>query len=128
MHKFVIMIEPLDDWDAFEANWPEFLHQVEAMPGLRREATSRVARFLYGSCPCVQMHELFFDSLEDAEQAMASPEGRAAGRLLQAMTGGRMSLFFTEYQEDDLENIRRYRVDGGPRESDPDESGDRNRV
>jgi hypothetical protein len=40
---------------------------------------------------------------------MSSPDGQAAGGLLQQMTGGRMSLFIADHKEDDLENIRRYR-------------------
>jgi uncharacterized protein (TIGR02118 family) len=109
MHKVVILIEPVSDPHAFESAWPEFLHQVEAMPHLRREATSRVESFLFGRVEYAQMHELFFDSLEEAQQALASPAGRNAGRLLQTMTQGRMALFFAEHREDDLENIRKYR-------------------
>lgn len=108
MHKLVIMIEPLDDWQAFEEGWPQFLHLVERMPGLRREATSRVEAFLYGRGAYAMVHELFFDALPAAQQAMASPEGREAGRLLQEMTGGRMALFFAEHKEDELENIQRH--------------------
>lgn len=109
MHKLVILIESVPDWENFEDNWPEFLHQVEEMPGLRREATSRVEDFLYGQVPYVQVHELFFDSLVEAQQAMASPSGRNAGRLLQEMTAGRMTLFIAEHKEDDLDNIRKFK-------------------
>jgi uncharacterized protein (TIGR02118 family) len=109
MHKLVILIRDLEDWNAFEAGWPGFLHSAEEMPGLRREAISRVERLLYGDSVYGRMYELFFDSLQDAEQALASPQGQAAGRLLQQLTGGRMVLFFAEHNEDDLENIRRYK-------------------
>ena len=108
MHKLVILIRDLDDWNAFEAEWPRFLHNAEGMPGLRREAISHVERLLYGDSVYGRMYELFFDSLQDAEQALASPQGQAAGRLLQQLTAGRMVLFFAEHKEDDLENIRRY--------------------
>ena len=108
MHKLVILIEPLEDWDAFEETWPAFLHLVETMPALRREAISRVERFLYGEIPYAQMHELYFDSLQSAQEAMASEQGRAAGKLLQVMTGGRMTLFFADHKEDDLEHIQQY--------------------
>ena len=108
MHKLVILIEQVEDRQAFEERWPEFLHQVEAMPGLRREVTSRVEERLYGARAYQQVHELFFDSLEAAREAMASVPGRAAGRILQSMTGGRMALFFADHFEDELENIRKY--------------------
>jgi uncharacterized protein (TIGR02118 family) len=113
MVKLVIMIEPLENWDAFEASWPRFLHLVESMPGLRREATSRVDSILYGSLQVGMVHELFFDSLETAKQAMASVEGRAAGTLLQGMTRGQVTLFLADHKEDDLANISKYRSQKG---------------
>jgi len=107
MHKLVILIEPLEDWNDFEESWPEFLHKVEEMPGLLREATSKIDQALYGKS-YAQVHELFFATLQDAQAAMASSDGRAAGRLLQQMTKGKMTLFIAEYKEDDLENIKKF--------------------
>jgi len=107
MHKLVILIDTPEDWSAFEAGWPEFLHQAELMPGLRREATSQVDSILYGQSAVAWVHELFFDSPEDAYQALGSPPGREAGKVLQRITGGRMVLFFADHKEDELENIRR---------------------
>lgn len=111
MNKLVILIEPPDDWEVFDEAWPQFLHHAEGMPGLRREATSRVDTFLYGDRPYALMHELFFDSLDVAQQAMASLEGRQAGRVLQELSRGRLVLFFADHKEDDLENIRKKKVD-----------------
>lgn len=113
MHKLVILIEPLPDWSLFEETWPQFLHHVEAMPGLQREATSRVEVNLFGRS-YTQMHELYFDSLPAAQTALSSAEGRAAGRLLQSMTGGRLVLFLADYKEDDLENIRKFQPAAHP--------------
>ncbi len=78
MHKLVIWIEPLVEWSRFEAEWPEFLRLAEALPGLRREATSRVEHFLYGEARCRWLHELFFDTLAEAESALASPQGEVS--------------------------------------------------
>ena len=111
MHKLVILVKELHDWESFEAEWPRFLHLAEGMPGLRREAISRVDRFLYGDSAYLRMHELFFDTLEDAEGALTSSQGKAAGVLLQQMTAGRVVLFFADHKEDDLENIQRYKQD-----------------
>jgi hypothetical protein len=108
MHKLVILIESSSQWSDSEDLWPQFLHLVEGMPALRYEATSRVEQWLFGERKFVQAHELFFDTLTDIEQAMISPQGREAGRLLQQMTGGHVTLFFAEHKEDDLENIRQY--------------------
>ncbi len=110
MHKLMILIEQQEDWQVFESGWPEFLHLVETMPGLQREATSRIDRFLYGDCRVGQVHELFFNTLADAEKALASPQGQAAGKLIQNMTGGRMILFLADHKEDDLTHILAYKT------------------
>jgi len=112
MYKLVILVEPQDNWDHFEERWPEFLHLVEALPGLEREATSRVDVFLYGNKPYVFMHELFFASRAEAEQALSSPNGQAAGVLLQQISHGKMSLFFADHRADDLANIRSHMPPG----------------
>jgi len=110
MHKLVILIEQLADMQKFEQLWPEFLHQVEAMPGLRREATSRVEAFLYGNVRFNQVHELFFDTFQEAQLAMSSMQGREAGKLLQQITQGRMVLFIADTREDDLDHILQYQT------------------
>jgi uncharacterized protein (TIGR02118 family) len=108
MHKLVILIEQLENDAQFDEMWPEFLHISERMPGLKKEATSRVESILYGNYQPTFMHEIFFDSLNDLHEAMSSPEGRIAGELLQRMTNGRMSLFIVDHKEDDIGNIRGY--------------------
>jgi len=110
MHKLVILIEALDDWNAFEEAWPRFLHLIESVPGLQRETTSQVEVVLYGHKAFALMHELYFDSLEAARAALASPAGREAGKLLQEISRGRMTLFFADHKEDDLANIRKHRA------------------
>jgi uncharacterized protein (TIGR02118 family) len=108
MYKLVILIEPLDDASAFETGWPDFLHHSERMPDLRREATSRVDAVIFGAPPVAFMHELFFDSQASAQRAMSSQHGREAGKVLQQITQGKMTLFFADHKEDEMENIRRY--------------------
>ena len=109
MHKLVIMIHASENWQENEKEWPKFLHLVEDMPGLCREATSRIERFLYGEAQVVHMHELFFETQAEAEDAMASAQGRSAGALLQRMSDGHMTLFIADHKEDDLVNIRKYK-------------------
>ena len=109
MHKLMILIEALEDWTLFDDSWPQFLHHAEEMPGLRREVTSRVDSVLYGKGGYVIIHELFFDSLASAQEAMSSTPGREAGKILQGITGGRMILMFADHKEDDIENIRKYK-------------------
>jgi uncharacterized protein (TIGR02118 family) len=108
MHKLVILIEDSEGQADFDEAWPQFLHLSERMPGLAREATSRIEQVLYGRYHPVLMHELFFESFAALQQAMTSPEGRAAGELLQTMTGGKLTLLLAEHKEDDLDHIRSF--------------------
>lgn len=113
MHKLVILVDLPPEAAAFEEAWPQFLHHSERMPGLLREATSHVEYVLYGEYQPALMHELFFDSIEAVHQAMSSPEGRAAGEVLQRMSGGRLTLLIADHMEDDLENIRKHQDSTG---------------
>lgn len=108
MYKLVILIEPQTDIQAFEQVWPKFLKRAEKMPGLIRESTSHIDRLLHGKYHVLMMHELYFESLEAATEAMASPEGRVAGELLQIITAGGVTLLFAEHKEDELKNIMQY--------------------
>lgn len=111
MHKLVILIEPPADHFAFDEGWPSFLHLAEAMPGLVSEATARVSSTLYGDYNVSTIHELFFDTSEDLQRAMTSPQGKAAGRVLQQITGGRMTLLVAEHREDSIENLRKFKAE-----------------
>ncbi|NMC14534.1 MAG: EthD family reductase [Chloroflexi bacterium] len=105
MHKLVIVIEQMNDSSAFDEAWPGFLHLAESMPGLLRETFSRVDAILFGKTLPGLIFELYFDSPESARAAMASPAGREAGRLLQQITGGRVSLFLADHKENTPGNI-----------------------
>jgi len=120
MHKLVILIETPEDSLAFDQAWPQFLRVAESMPALRRETTSRVHGTLYGAADYAYQHELYFDTLQDAQEAMASPQGREAGRILQSISGGRLLLFLADHKEDNLENIQKYRATSEPSADEPD--------
>jgi uncharacterized protein (TIGR02118 family) len=111
MNKLVILIEPPTDPFAFDEAWPSFLHQVEKMPGLKREATVRVSNILFGNDQIHMIHELFFETHAELQAAMTSPQGQTSGHILQKITGGRMTLLVAEHREDDIENIRKYQLE-----------------
>jgi len=111
MHKLVILILPTGD-PGFEDLWPQFLHAAESIPGLRREATSRVGQVLFGDLRPEMIHELFFDSYADLESGLNSEEGVLAGQLLQSITNGRVLLFLADHTEDYLDRIRSFRGGG----------------
>jgi len=108
MHKLIILVESTATPD-FHVYWPRFLHSAENIPGLLREATSRIGQVLYGEMQCSLIHELFFESYTSLQIGLASEAGKEAGRLLQEMTSGKVRLLIADHSEDALENIRKYR-------------------
>jgi hypothetical protein len=111
MYKLMIIIPPHVNESILQTGWPEFLHAAESMPGLQREASVRVTDSLYGKQDINILHELFFENLTDLYEAMRSPEGLAAGQIIQQLTKGQMTLLIAEHREDDIENLRQYRQD-----------------
>ena len=109
MHKLLILIDETAETKEFHELWPQFLSLAESMPGLRREATTRVNRVLFGRLSCALMHELFFEDAAALQTAMNSPEGVKTGQLLQYMTRGRVILLLGDHREDDVENLKKYR-------------------
>jgi hypothetical protein len=109
MYKLIILIDPIADTAAFGKTWPEFLHLAESMPGLVREATVRVQTILYGDQQINMIHELFFNTLDDLQRALASTQGQAAGKILQKITSGRMMLLTAEHKEANIANLRKFR-------------------
>jgi uncharacterized protein (TIGR02118 family) len=109
MYKLVILIKQNLEDPLFQENWPAFLSYAERMPGLQREATSHVDHVLFGDYPYTLIHELFFASAEDLQKAMASPEGREAGRILQTISQGQLTLYSGGHAEDAAENLAKYR-------------------
>jgi uncharacterized protein (TIGR02118 family) len=108
MHKLIILVESTST-PGFHNYWPRFLHAAEGIPGLRREATSRINRVLFGDVQYALVHELYFDSLHALQSGLGSPSGKEAGGLLQEMTGGRVKLLIADHSEDNMDNIRKYR-------------------
>lgn len=108
MYKLIILIQPPPDPAQFEARWPEFLAAAERMPGLRRETTAHVDRVVYGEHSVHWVHELYFDTLKAAAAAMGTSEGEEAGRVLQEISGGAVTLLLADHSQDDLSNIRRH--------------------
>ncbi len=108
MYKLIILIPGPETLPDFHDHWPNFLHQVEQLPGLQREATSHIHHVLFGSVGFEMVHELFFNSMEAMQQALASPQGKQAASTLHQMTHGQVSLLLADHREDDMVNIRKF--------------------
>ncbi|HLF91051.1 MAG TPA: EthD family reductase [Anaerolineales bacterium] len=101
MHKLIILIEPPADDPDFDERWPEFITRSAIIPGLRRETTSRIVHKMFGNYSCQLIHELYFESAGALREALNSPIGIQAGKSLQRITGGRVTLLIAEHLEDD---------------------------
>lgn len=108
MNKLIILIEPVADWLNFEQEWPKFLEKAEKMPGLVRETTSPIHHKIVGKFSVSMVHELYFESMSTLKEAMNSPEGKAAGEVLQNITQGNVTLLFADHLEDEMKNIETY--------------------
>jgi uncharacterized protein (TIGR02118 family) len=100
MHKLVVLIRRSDDPETLERRWSEeFVPLAEKMPGLRRVVVSRVVGGP-AAPPGIQLiHEFLFADLEALLQAMVSPEGQAAGRVLMGIASREAELIFAEHLE-----------------------------
>jgi uncharacterized protein (TIGR02118 family) len=97
------LIRPPADALEFETRWSQdFVRLAESMPGLRRVAVSRVTGGLTEKVELHMVHEFFFDNARAVREAMASPEGQAAGRALMAFGGEYITLCFAEHLEEDI--------------------------
>jgi uncharacterized protein (TIGR02118 family) len=88
--------------EQFETAWSQsFVPVVETMPGLRRVTVSRLLETLTGRSDLYLIHELYFDSLPSAREAMTSPAGQAAGKALMSFAAEHVTLCFAEHLEED---------------------------
>lgn len=115
MFKLIILIPPEIEQETFFEGWPKFLEQAEQMPGLVRMVSAPVHAYLAGSYRPLAVHELIFDDQPALEKALASEHGMAAGKVLQKITGGAVSLMTAVHMEDSGESLRRYREYSKPK-------------
>lgn len=110
MYKLIIVIEKQAIRGKFDDLWPRFLYHAERMPGLVREASSRIEDVLVGDVSLGLVHELFFETQDALQNAMVSSHGQEAGKILQEIAGGALSLMIAEHKEDSIENLLKYRA------------------
>jgi hypothetical protein len=115
MFKLIILIQPEIDQEAFFDGWPEFLSHAEQMPSLGRIVSAPVHTRLTGDYQPLMVHELIFETRPALEKALTSEHGVAAGKLLQQITGGAVTLVTAAHMEDSGENLRKLRAPAAPK-------------
>lgn len=100
MHKLMLLFQPTEDPLELDRQWSErFVAAAERMPGLRRVTVSRVTEVVSGALPLHLLHELYFDDSEALYQALGSPQGQEAGRMLMSFAAGAVTLCLAEHHE-----------------------------
>jgi uncharacterized protein (TIGR02118 family) len=91
MPKLIVIYPVPADPVTFERRYhAEHVPMVQGkIPGLRKFLAARVLGTPSGAAPYQRVAELYFDSIESLQAAMASPEGRAAvAHAMEISTGG----------------------------------------
>ena len=101
MHKLMVIFHQSGDMTELERQWSEtFVAQAEQMPGLRRVAVSRIGGRLIEQTQIHLIHEFFFEDESALRQALASPEGQAAGEALMRFAARDVTLVMAEHLEE----------------------------
>lgn len=100
MVKLVALYKTPADPQAFDQHYREVHAPLAArMPGLKRMEVARITGSPGGQSPFYLVAEMYFDSAEDLQAALASPEGRAAGKDLMTFARDLVSLHIAEVVE-----------------------------
>lgn len=95
--KVEIIIDNLDDPQAFEQVLPDVLEKARALPGVRGLESSKVWPKDDGTpTPAFRTLTLSFDGYDEASTAVASPEGQAFFGAVVGATGGKITGLFLD--------------------------------
>lgn len=100
MVKLIALFRKPADLEAFNDHYYR-VHAplAQKMPGLRRFEVSRITGAPIGEAPYYLLAELYFDTQELMDSAMASPEGRASAKDLMSFAANLVTIFYAEVQE-----------------------------
>jgi uncharacterized protein (TIGR02118 family) len=81
MVRLMVLYNPPDDTAAFDRHYRDVhIALAKQLPGLRRFTCSRSVTVMQGEDPSYLIAEMDFDDEAAMQEALRSPEGRAAGR------------------------------------------------
>lgn len=106
MYQLLILLPLRVNIKSFDEGWPDFLEAAESMDGLIRESVSRIDRSIYGQNNIRRIYSFLFRDKSSFEQALVSPPGEKAGKIIHELTGGDVILLSGPFQEDSLDRIQ----------------------
>lgn len=97
MTKLVALYKKPDDVSSFDKHYAE-VHAplVRKMPGLRTMEVSKITGSAIGETPNYLLCEMYFDSRDALDAALASPAGRAAGNDLMSFAAKYVMLMYAD--------------------------------
>jgi uncharacterized protein (TIGR02118 family) len=99
--KFMILFRQVDDSEAFETRYNDFLALTERIPNVARRQVVSVLGSPVGEPPYFRILEIYFNDLPTMEAALRSRQGQeAGGELTRRFPHGTFEAVFAEVYEE----------------------------
>ncbi|MDZ7843296.1 MAG: hypothetical protein U5K99_00605 [Anaerolineales bacterium] len=108
MQSLIIILPDSVNFEQLDQSWPSFLQAAENMPGLIKESVTVITETLSGTSSIARIYAFLFEDNPSLIQALSSPQGEKAGRLIHQLSGGKAIILTGQYREDSLENLKKY--------------------
>ena len=97
MVKLIALYKKPDDVSVFDKHYTE-VHTplVKKLPGLRQLELSKITGSAIGETPEYLLCEMYFDTKDALDAALASPAGRAAGKDLMGFAAKYATLMYAD--------------------------------
>lgn len=99
MVKLIALYKKPADTAAFDNHYRE-VHTplAKKMPGLRKLEVMRITGAPGGEAKFYLVAEMYFDNMDALKAALASPEGKAAGKDVMSFAGDLVHMMFAEVE------------------------------
>ncbi len=100
MVKLIALYKKPSDTQAFDEHYKnKHTPLVQKMPGLKKLEVSKITSAIGGEAKFYLLAEMYFDDEDALNAAMASPEGKAAGKDLMDFAGDIVQMMVGEVVE-----------------------------
>lgn len=97
MVKLIALYKKPSDTEAFDNHYKnKHTPLILKMPGLQKLEVSKITGAIGGEAKFYILAEMYFESEDALNAAMASPEGKAAGKDLMEFAGGLVQMMIAE--------------------------------
>jgi uncharacterized protein (TIGR02118 family) len=95
MVKLIALYKKPDDIESFDKHYAEvYAPLVKKLPGLRKTEVAKITGSAIGETPNYLICEMYFDSKDALDAALASASGRAAGKDLMSFAANYVTLMY----------------------------------